>query len=69
MPDSIKHAIGAGIGLLIALIGLEWSGIVVDAPGTLVDLGSLKSPPVLLALGTLAVMAVLWARGIRAARC
>jgi len=67
VPDAIKHAIGAGIGLLIALIGLEWSGIVVDAPGMLVGLGSLKSPPVLLSLGTLALMAVLWARGIRAA--
>ena len=67
VPDSIKHAIGAGIGLLIALIGLEWSGIVVDAPGTLVGIGSLKSPPVLLSLGTLALMAVLWARGLRAA--
>jgi AGZA family xanthine/uracil permease-like MFS transporter len=67
VPDSIKHAIGAGIGLLIALIGLEWSGIVVDAPGMLVGLGSLKSAPVLLSLATLAVMAVLWARGIRAA--
>jgi len=67
VPDSIKHAIGAGIGLLITLIGLEWSGIVVDAPGTLVTLGPLGSRPVLLALGTLAVMAVLWARGVKAA--
>ena len=67
VPESIKHGIGAGIGLLIALIGLEWSGIVVDAPGMLVGLGPLKSPPVLLSLGTLAVMSVLWARGHRAA--
>jgi AGZA family xanthine/uracil permease-like MFS transporter len=67
VPDSIKHAIGAGIGLLIALIGLEWSGIVVDAPGTLVTLGRLDRPPVLLAIGTLALMAILWARGVRGA--
>lgn len=67
VPDSIKHAIAAGIGLLIALIGLEWSGIVVDAPGTLVTLGPLGSPPVLLAVGTLALMAILWARGLRGA--
>ena len=33
LPDSLKHAIGAGIGLLIALIGLQWAGIVVDSPG------------------------------------
>src|SRR6187401_485437 len=64
VPDSIKHAIAAGIGLLIALIGFQWSGIVVDSPGTLVTLGRLGSPPVILAIGTLAVMAILWARGI-----
>lgn len=67
VPDSLKHAIGAGIGLLIALIGLEWSGVVVDSPGTLVTLGSLTSPPVALALATLALMAVLTARRVTAA--
>jgi adenine/guanine/hypoxanthine permease len=67
VPDSLKHAIGAGIGLLIALIGLEWSGVVVDSPGTLVTLGRLTSPPVALALGTLALMAVLMARGVTGA--
>ena len=67
VPESLKHAITVGIGLLIALIGLEWSGVVVAAPGTLVTLGSLKTPPVLLALGTLALMAVLTARGVRGA--
>lgn len=67
VPDSIKHAIGAGIGVLIALIGLEWSGIIVDSPGMLVGLGSLGSPPVLLAVATLTLMAILWARGVRAA--
>ncbi len=67
IPDSLKHAITVGIGLLITLIGLEWSGVVVGAPGTLVTLGSLRSAPVLLALGTLALMAVLQARGVRGA--
>jgi AGZA family xanthine/uracil permease-like MFS transporter len=67
VPQSIKHAIGVGIGLLIALIGLEWSGVIVAAPGTLVTLGRLTSPPVALALGTMALMAVLMARGWRSA--
>jgi AGZA family xanthine/uracil permease-like MFS transporter len=67
VPDSLKHAISVGIGLLLALIGLEWSGIVVDAPGTLVKLGRLTSPPVLLALGTLAAIAMLLARGVKGA--
>ena len=64
VPASLKHAISAGIGLLIALIGLEWCGVVVDAPGTLVKLGDLTAPPVRLAIGTLALMAVLTARRV-----
>lgn len=67
VPQSLKHAIGVGIGLLIALIGLQWSGIVVAAPGTLVSLGTLTSPPTALALGGLALMAVLMARGVKGA--
>ena len=67
LPASMIHAISAGIGLLIALVGLEWGGLIVDAPGTLVTLGSLDSPPVLLTAGTLALMAVLMARGVTGA--
>jgi AGZA family xanthine/uracil permease-like MFS transporter len=67
VPASLKHAITVGIGLLIALIGLEWSGVIVDSPGTLVTLGPLSSPPVLLAIGTLALTAILLARGVRGA--
>ncbi len=67
IPDSLKHAIGAGIGLLIATVGLQWAGVIVDAPGTLVTLGDLGSPPVLLALFGLTVTAMLMARGAPAA--
>jgi AGZA family xanthine/uracil permease-like MFS transporter len=67
VPESLKHAITVGIGLLIALIGLEWGGVIVDSPGTLVTLGPLGSAPVLLTLGTLALMAILQARGVRGA--
>src|SRR5437660_12001524 len=59
IPPSIKHAIAAGIGLLIALVGLEWGGLIVGAPGTIVALGDLRSPPVLLAIGALALTSVL----------
>lgn len=67
LPESFTHAIGVGIGLLIALIGLEWGGIIVDAPGTLVTLGNLGDPPVLLTLGTFTLMAVLQAWRVRGA--
>lgn len=67
IPESLKHAIAVGIGLLIALIGLEWGGIVRGAPGTLVTLGHLKLAPALLTLFGLLVMAVLMARRVRGA--
>jgi AGZA family xanthine/uracil permease-like MFS transporter len=50
VPDSIKNAIAVGIGLLIAFIGFQWSGIVVSIPGTLVGLGKLHNPAVMLSL-------------------
>src|SRR5436190_8351555 len=67
IPTSIKHAIAAGIGLLIALVGLEWAGLVVGAPGTLVALGDLRSRPVLLAIAALALTSVLLARRVAGA--
>jgi AGZA family xanthine/uracil permease-like MFS transporter len=67
VPSTLKHAIGVGIGLLIALVGLEWSGVIVAAPGTLVSLGRLTAPPTALALGTMALMAILMARGVSGA--
>jgi adenine/guanine/hypoxanthine permease len=67
VPASLKFAIAAGIGLLIASIGMQWSGIVVDHPATLVGLGDLHSPPVLLSLMGLIVISVLLTLRIRAA--
>jgi AGZA family xanthine/uracil permease-like MFS transporter len=67
IPESLKHAMAVGIGLLIALIGLQWGGIIVASPGTLVTLGSLKSPPALLTLLGLLVMSVLTARRVKGA--
>jgi AGZA family xanthine/uracil permease-like MFS transporter len=65
VPDSLKHAIAVGIGLMIAFIGLQWAGIIVSRPGILVGLGDLRSRPVLLSLCGLGIMAVLLARGIK----
>jgi len=64
IPASLKHAIAAGIGLLIATIGLEWAGLIVGAPGTLVTLGNLHSRPVLLAVLGVALTAGLMARRV-----
>ncbi len=50
IPMSLKFAIGGGIGLFLALIALKNAGIIVDNPATLVGLGDIKQPTVLLAL-------------------
>jgi len=50
VPNSLKKAIGAGIGFFIAFIGLKNAGIIVNNDATLVGLGSLADPAVLLAL-------------------
>ncbi|NOR54503.1 MAG: NCS2 family permease [Candidatus Aminicenantes bacterium] len=67
VPDSLKHAIAVGIGLLIALIGLEYGGIVVDAPDILVGLGDLTSKPVVLVLFGLTLTSVLMVLRVRGA--
>lgn len=41
IPVNLKHAIGAGIGLFIAFIGLQNAGIIVSNPATIVGLGDL----------------------------
>ena len=67
VPASLKHAIAVGIGLLIAFIGFQWAGIVVDRPGILIGLGDVTSPPTLLAFLGLAITSILLVRGYRAA--
>jgi AGZA family xanthine/uracil permease-like MFS transporter len=59
IPMSQKMAIGAGIGLFLAIIALKGAGIVVDHPATLVGLGKMGSPAVLLAcLGFVLILAM-----------
>jgi adenine/guanine/hypoxanthine permease len=67
IPAALKHAIAAGIGLLIALVGFEWAGLVRAAPGSLVKLGNLHEPATLVAAGGTLLTAALLARRARAA--
>ena len=50
IPENLKHAITAGIGLFIAFIGMRLSGLIVANEANLVGLGDLTSPPVALTL-------------------
>ena len=48
VPESLKYGIAAGIGLLIAVIGLEYGGLIIMSSPTLVKMGNLSSTPALL---------------------
>ena len=65
IPRSLQLAIAAGIGLLIALVGLRWAGIVVPHPSLYMQLGALSHPVTLLSLAGLLVMGALTALRIR----
>ena len=67
VPYTLKVAVGAGIGMFIALIGLIQAGIIVDNPATLVSLGNLKSAVPILSLLGLLFMAVLHAYRVKGA--
>jgi AGZA family xanthine/uracil permease-like MFS transporter len=59
IPRSMKLGVGAGIGLFLAIIGLQNAGVVVDNPATLVGLGDISSWPVILTGVGFAIMAIL----------
>ena len=50
IPGTLKKAIGAGIGLFIAFIGLQNAGIIVNSDATLVTLGHITEGKALLGL-------------------
>lgn len=67
IPLTLKHAISVGIGFFIAFIGLQNAGIIVDNPATLLGLGDMGSPSVLIALGGIVLTAILLAMKVKGA--
>lgn len=59
IPKNLKLGITAGIGLFITIIALINSGVVVNNDSTLVGLGNLGSPQVILAVVGLLIIGVL----------
>jgi len=53
IPVDLRRAISAGIGAFIAFIGLKQMGIIVENKATLVSLGDLTSPTILLGVAGL----------------
>lgn len=62
IPRALKFGIAGGIGLFLAIIGLKNAGLVVDHPATLITLGDVKQPAVVLAALGFMVMVALEAR-------
>ncbi|MGM9924690.1 MAG: NCS2 family permease [Bacillus sp. (in: firmicutes)] len=67
IPLELKNAVGAGIGLFIAFIGLQNAGIVVANESTLVGLGDFTNGQTLLAVFGIVVAVILLTKGFKAA--
>jgi adenine/guanine/hypoxanthine permease len=67
VPQVLRLAIGVGIGLFIAFIGLRNAGMIVKSDATLVTLGDVKNPATLVSMAGLIITAFLVARKIRGA--
>ena len=50
IPVSMRSGVAAGIGMFLAIIAMQSSGLVVDHPATLVTLGDLTNPGTLLTI-------------------
>jgi AGZA family xanthine/uracil permease-like MFS transporter len=67
IPIGLKHAVSVGIGLFIALLGLNGAGIVVNGDGTVLALGSLSSGPALVAIIGIIITGILLAKKVNGA--
>ncbi|MFD1360874.1 NCS2 family permease [Lentibacillus salinarum] len=65
IPPNLKMAVGAGIGIYIAFIGFQNAGIIVGDDATLVALGDLTSPTVLLAIFGVVISVILLSLNIK----
>ncbi|WP_198731844.1 NCS2 family permease [Paracoccus tegillarcae] len=67
IPSSMRSAIAAGIGLFLAIIAMQSSGLIVDSPATLVTLGDLTETGALLTIAGFFIIAALDAMGVKGA--
>ncbi len=67
IPNALKNAISAGIGLYIAFIGLQGAGIIVNNDATLVSLGNLTTGSALLGAIGIIVTSVLLVKDVKGA--
>ena len=67
LPSSLHNAIAVGIGVFIAFIGLQMSGIITSHGATFVTLGDIHSKPVLIAIFGIFIIFTLMAHRVKGA--
>ena len=67
VPANLKRAIGVGIGLFIAFIGMKGTGIIVPDKATYLTLGHITEPTTLLSICGLLLTGMLMVRGVKGA--
>jgi len=67
VPKNLKIAIGVGIGMFIAFIGLKGTGLIIPDKATFVALGHVTQPTTMLSLFGLLLTAALMARKVQGA--
>lgn len=65
VPQVLRSSIGVGVGLFIAFIGLKNAGIIIANKSTLVGLGNMADPGVLVTLAGLLISAFLMSRHVK----
>ncbi|MDD6382521.1 NCS2 family permease [Mitsuokella sp.] len=67
VPQNLRVAIGVGIGLFIAFIGLKGTGLIIPDKATFIGLGHVTQPTTLLSLFGLILTGALMARKVQGA--
>lgn len=67
VPMSLKSAVVVGIGMFIAFVGLQTSGLIIGSPATKVTLGSMVDPKVLLSVLGIIIIGILLALKVKGA--
>lgn len=65
IPVDLRRAIGIGIGLFIAFVGLKGGGVIVSDDSTLLALGDLATPACIVSLVSILAAVVLQALGVK----
>ena len=64
IPMDLRLAIGIGIGLFIAFIGLKGGGIIADSDSTFITMGELTSPVCLVSIFSILLAVILTVRNV-----